>query len=338
MSKRNILVTGGCGFIGSNFILEFLERNHECRITNIDLLTYASDESFLKELENSPRYSFVKGDICDRATVEKVFKDHGITDVIHFAAESHVDNSISGPESFVRTNVLGTFILLDVARATWMEKPHQYKEQFKLSRFHHVSTDEVYGSLGSEGLFSETTPYAPNSPYSATKAGSDFIVRSYFHTFGMNVITTNCSNNYGPRQHDEKFIPTIIRKAISHQPIPIYGNGSNVRDWLFVVDHCHAIETVFFNGRVGETYNIGSNNEQKNTDIVHKICSILDELRPMPSESYRKFITFVSDRPGHDQRYAIDASKIEKELNWKSSEDFENGLRKTVKWYLNKYS
>jgi dTDP-glucose 4,6-dehydratase len=280
----------------------------------------------------------VQGDICDRNFVEELFQKYQFHDVIHFAAESHVDNSISGPEAFIKTNVLGTFNLLDAARKLWMSAPNQYNVGFENSRFHHVSTDEVYGTLGETGLFEETTPYAPNSPYSASKAGSDMIVRSYFHTYGMNVVTTNCSNNYGPKQHDEKLIPTIIRKAISGDNIPIYGDGKNVRDWLYVLDHCKGIELAFKKGKSGETYNIGGRNERNNLYIVDKVCSILDEMKPKPSGSYKEQISFVKDRPGHDLRYAIDATKIETELGWKADENFESGILKTVEWYLRKYA
>lgn len=338
MSTRAILVTGGAGFIGSNFVPYFLEKYQDYRLINLDLLTYAGDLENLKEIENHPRYTFVKGDICDRETVERIFKDHDVHDVIHFAAESHVDNSISGPGEFIRTNVVGTFILLDVARKAWMEKPFTVKEKYKSSRFHHISTDEVYGTLGETGLFTETTPYAPNSPYSASKASSDMVVRSYFHTYGMNVVTTNCSNNYGPKQHNEKLIPTIIRKALSKEPIPVYGQGTNIRDWLYVLDHCKGIDLVFHKGRSGETYNIGGRNERQNLFIVNHICEILDKKKPLNNGSYKQFITFVQDRPGHDLRYAIDASKLENELGWKADEVFETGIVKTVDWYLAKLS
>ena len=261
---KNILLTGGAGFIGANFVPYFIENNPEYHLINLDLLTYAGDLNNLKEIENHDRYTFVQGDICDRTFIEELFTKYQFHDVIHFAAESHVDNSISGPEAFIKTNILGTFNLLDTARKLWMNGPNDYKENFKSARFHHVSTDEVYGTLGETGLFEETTPYAPNSPYSASKAGSDMIVRSYFHTYGMNVVTTNCSNNYGPKQHNEKLIPTIIRKAISGENIPIYGDGKNVRDWLYVLDHAIAIDLVFHEGKIGETYNVGGHNEWKN--------------------------------------------------------------------------
>ena len=333
---KNILVTGGAGFIGANFVPYFIENNPDYHLVNLDLLTYAGNLDNVKEVENHPRYTFVQGDICDRNFVEDLFQKYQFHDVIHFAAESHVDNSISGPEAFIKTNVLGTFNLLDTARKLWMSAPNQYNAGFESSRFHHVSTDEVYGTLGETGLFEETTPYAPNSPYSASKAGSDMIVRSYFHTYGMNVVTTNCSNNYGPKQHDEKLIPTIIRKAISGENIPIYGDGKNVRDWLYVLDHCKGIDLAFKKGKAGETYNIGGRNERNNLYIVDKVCSILDEMKPKASGSYKEQITFVKDRPGHDLRYAIDATKIETELGWKADENFETGILKTVRWYLEK--
>ena len=334
---KNILVTGGAGFIGANFVPYFIENNPEYHLVNLDLLTYAGNLENVSEVENHPRYTFVQGDICDRSFVEDLFQKFLFHDVIHFAAESHVDNSISGPEAFIKTNVLGTFNLLDTARKLWMSAPNQYNVGFENSRFHHVSTDEVYGTLGETGLFEETTPYAPNSPYSASKAGSDMIVRSYFHTYGMNVVTTNCSNNYGPKQHDEKLIPTIIRKAIKGENIPIYGDGKNVRDWLYVLDHCKGIELAFKTGKSGETYNIGGRNERNNLYIVDTVCSILNELQPKSEGKYQDQITFVKDRPGHDLRYAIDATKIENELGWKADENFESGILKTVRWYLEKF-
>ena len=334
---HTILVTGGAGFIGSNFIPYFMENNPNYHIINLDLLTYAGDLINVSEVENHPRYTFVQGDICDRNFIEELFQKYQFHDVIHFAAESHVDNSISGPEAFVKTNVLGTFNLLDTARKLWMSAPNQYNPDFINARFHHVSTDEVYGTLGETGLFEETTPYAPNSPYSASKAGSDMIVRSYFHTYGMNVVTTNCSNNYGPKQHDEKLIPTIIRKALKGENIPIYGDGKNVRDWLYVLDHCKGIELAFKTGKSGETYNIGGRNERNNLYIVDVVCSILNELQPKAEGKYQDQITFVTDRPGHDLRYAIDATKIENELGWQADENFETGIRKTIEWYLKKF-
>ena len=337
MKNRSVLVTGGAGFIGSNFIPYFLENNPTTKVVNLDKLTYAGELSNLKEVENNPNYSFVKGDICDRSLVQSLFDKYQFDGVIHFAAESHVDNSINNPSAFVDTNISGTFNLIDVAKSNWMEAPFKYKDGCENNRFHHISTDEVYGSLGETGLFTENTPYAPNSPYSASKASSDFIIRSYFHTYGMNVVTTNCSNNYGPKQHDEKLIPTIIRKAISGENIPIYGDGTNVRDWLYVLDHCKGIDLVFKTGKAGETYNIGGRNERNNLYIVNTICSILDEIKPA-DKSYKDQITFVTDRPGHDFRYAIDASKIENELGWKADENFETGIKKTIDWYLKKYT
>jgi dTDP-glucose 4,6-dehydratase len=332
---KNILVTGGAGFIGSNFIPYIVSGHTDYHIVNLDALTYAGNLKNLEEVKDNSRYTFVKGDICDRSLVEQLFTTYQFDGVMHFAAESHVDNSIHGPEAFIRTNVFGTFTLLDVARKSWMEAPFQFKQGAEAKRFLHVSTDEVFGSLGTTGLFTETTPYAPNSPYSASKASSDLMVRSYFHTYGMNVVTTNCSNNYGPKQHPEKLIPTIIRKALAEQSIPIYGDGKNVRDWLYVLDHCTGIDLVFQKGRSGETYNIGGNNERNNNQIVDRICTILDQRKPrLKNESYKKLITFVQDRAGHDKRYAIDATKITTELGWKPSETFDHGIEKTIDWYL----
>jgi dTDP-glucose 4,6-dehydratase len=331
-----VLITGGAGFIGSNFIPYFLKEHQDILIVNLDKLTYAGELSNLEAIKDHPNYTFVEGDICNRDLVKKLFKEYNFQGVIHFAAESHVDNSIEGPEAFIRTNVLGTFTLLDVARQFWMNAPFQCKEAHLNSRFHHISTDEVYGSLGETGLFTEKTAYAPNSPYSASKASSDFVVRSYFHTYGMNVVTTNCSNNYGSKQHDEKLIPTIIRRAISNESIPIYGDGKNVRDWLYVLDHCKGIDLVYQKGKKGEMYNIGGKNEKTNLYIANTICEILDEVLPQ-EVSYKESITFVSDRPGHDFRYAIDASKIQNELGWEADENFETGIRKTIDWYLKKY-
>ena len=333
---KAILITGGAGFIGANFIPYFLEKNKEYQVVNLDLLTYAGDILNLSEIENNIRYTFVEGDICNRNIVEELFKQYRFKGVIHFAAESHVDNSIKNPDAFVKTNVFGTFNLLDIAKNYWMESPNNFKKGFETARFHHISTDEVYGTLGETGLFTEQTSYAPNSPYSASKASSDFMVRSYFHTYGMNVVTTNCSNNYGPKQHDEKLIPTIIRKAISGEKIPIYGDGKNIRDWLYVLDHCKGIEMVFKKGQTGETYNIGGKNERNNLYIVDLICGVLDTIIPK-QKSYKEQISFVKDRPGHDFRYAIDASKIENQLGWKADENFETGIQKTIEWYLKKY-
>lgn len=340
----NILITGGAGFIGSNFIPYFLQQHPEYNVINLDLLTYAGDLNKLTDVDNHPRYKFIKGDICNRELVEFIFKEYSIMGVIHFAAESHVDNSISQPDIFIKTNINGTHTLLDVAYKHWMDEPFSYKKNIQVTksgklypRFHHISTDEVYGSLGDTGLFNEKTPYAPNSPYSASKASSDMIVRSYHHTYGMDTIITNCSNNYGPKQHDEKLIPTIIRNALKGQPIPIYGDGKNIRDWLYVLDHCKAIDLVYHNGNSGETFNIGGKNERDNNYIVNKICEILDTIAPKEKGSYQDQITYVKDRAGHDKRYAIDATKIETELGWAAEENFETGIVKTVKWYLKYY-
>ncbi len=333
---KTILVTGCAGFIGSNFVPYFLKKYPEYHIVNLDLLTYAGNLENLKEIEEDDHYTFVKGDICDRKLVESLFEKYDIKGVIHFAAESHVDNSIKNPGVFIETNVNGTFTLLDVAYKYWMKEPFIYKKEYEACRFHHISTDEVYGTLGEEGLFTEETPYAPNSPYSASKAGSDMIVRSYRHTYGMNTVITNCSNNYGPKQHDEKLIPTIIRKAIEGESIPIYGDGKNIRDWLYVLDHCKGIDLVYHIGKSGEVYNIGGRNERNNNYIANKICDILDELIPK-DKSYKEQIGYVEDRAGHDKRYAIDATKIENELGWKADENFESGIVKTIKWYLDKY-
>ena len=336
-NKKNILLTGTAGFIGSNFVPYFLEKYPNYNLINLDLLTYAGTLDNLKECENNPRYKFIKGDICNRELVEFIFAEYDINGVIHFAAESHVDNSIKNPGVFVQTNVNGTFTLIDVARAYWMNKPFEYKKEYSNSRFHHISTDEVYGTLNETDLFTESTPYAPNSPYSASKASSDMIVRAYNETYGMNTIITNCSNNYGPKQHDEKLIPTIIRKALSNQSIPIYGDGKNIRDWLYVLDHCKGIDIVYHTGKTGNTYNIGGRNERTNLQIVDAITTILDEKVPKPNFSYKSLITFVEDRAGHDRRYAIDATKLETELGWKADENFDSGIVKTVEWYLKKY-
>ena len=331
MINVKVLITGGAGFIGSNYV-EYVLKNSEDEIFVLDKLTYAGN---LKNLESVlDKITFIEGDICDAKLVQDLFEKHQFNKVVHFAAESHVDNSISEPGAFIQTNIVGTFNLLQSAYKTWMFSPNEFKDGFDNARFLHISTDEVYGTLGETGLFTEKTPYAPNSPYSASKASSDFIVRSYFHTYGLPVVTTNCSNNYGPNQHKEKLIPTIIRKAISGEPIPIYGDGKNVRDWLYVTDHCSGIYLALKNGKLGETYNIGGRNERENLYIANVICELLDEMRPR-NLSYKEQITFVTDRPGHDFRYAIDASKIEKELGWKADENFETGIRKTIAWYLN---
>ncbi len=335
---QTILVTGCAGFIGSNFVPYFLEKYPDYHIVNLDLLTYAGDLRNLTEVEKHPRYKFIQGDICNRELVEFIFGEYDIRGVIHFAAESHVDNSIKNPGVFVQTNVNGTYTLIDVAKNHWMEKPFVYKAGYENCRFHHISTDEVYGTLSDDpnDLFKETTPYAPNSPYSASKASSDMIVRSYHHTFGLHTVITNCSNNYGPKQHDEKLIPTIIRNALNGTSIPIYGDGKNIRDWLYVRDHCTGIDLAYHKGKAGETYNIGGRNERDNLYIVNKICEILDTKVPK-AKSYKELITFVEDRVGHDRRYGIDATKIENELGWQAEENFESGIVKTVDWYLRKY-
>ena len=335
---KNILITGGAGFIGANFVEYFVQKYPDYHIVNLDKLTYAGDLKNLSEVQKSLNYTFYQGDICDRKLIENLFKKYDFQGVIHFAAESHVDNSISNPDAFITTNIHGTFTLLDVARHHWLDAPFSVKKNYENARFHHISTDEVYGTLGDMGLFTENTPYAPNSPYSASKASSDMIVRAYFHTYGMNVTTSNCSNNYGPKQHNEKLIPTIIRKALTGQNIPIYGDGKNVRDWLFVLDHCTGIDLVFHKGKAGETYNIGGRNEKNNIFIANYICEILDNKKPLSEgKSYKELITFVQDRAGHDRRYAIDATKIEEELGWKAAENFETGIIKTIDWYLDKF-
>ena len=331
--KNKILITGGAGFIGSNYV-ELVISNSEDEVFILDNLTYAGNLKNLKAVSHLPNYNFIKGDICDKTLINNLFTENRFNKVIHFAAESHVDNSITGPSAFIQTNIIGTFNLVHSAYCLWMNGPNQLKKDFKDARFLHVSTDEVYGTLGEADLFTETTAYAPNSPYSASKASSDFIVRSYFHTYGMPVVTTNCSNNYGAHQHKEKLIPTIIRKALSGEVIPIYGNGKNIRDWIYVTDHCKGIKLVLDNGRLGETYNIGGRNERENIYIAHTICDLLDNL--VPNETpYRDQMQFVQDRAGHDFRYAIDADKIESELGWKAEENFESGILKTIEWYLN---
>jgi dTDP-glucose 4,6-dehydratase len=332
MQADTILVTGGAGFIGSNFVLQWMA--HETStIINLDKLTYAGNPLNLAAIASDRRYKFLQGDICDRELVAELLITHHPRAIVHFAAESHVDRSIHGPDDFVRTNVNGTFSLLEEARAYWSGLDGEAKTAF---RFLHVSTDEVYGSLGpTDPAFSEEMRYAPNSPYSASKAAADHLVRAYFHTYGLPTLTTNCSNNYGPFQFPEKLIPLVILHAVSGKPIPVYGDGQNVRDWLFVADHCAAIRAVLATGRVGETYNIGGQNELKNLDVVNTICSVLDELQPQDSAIPRnKLITYVTDRPGHDRRYAMNISKIESELGWRPKETFETGIRKTIQWYL----
>jgi len=327
-----ILVTGGAGFIGSNFILGWIGA-HGSPVINLDLLTYAGNPANLSNLESDPRYLLTRGDICNAELVSTLLREHQPRAIIHFAAESHVDRSIASPGAFIRTNVQGSFVLLEQAKAYWSGLNPADQRTF---RFVHVSTDEVYGSLGADDpAFSEATAYAPNSPYAASKAASDHLARAYYHTYGLPVLTTNCSNNYGPFQFPEKLIPLMILNALEGKSLPVYGDGCNVRDWLFVEDHCAAIRTVLLHGQVGETYNIGGNSERKNIDVVTTICDLVDEMASPSAEGQRrKLITFVKDRPGHDRRYAIDASKIASELGWKPAAEFESGLRKTVRWYL----
>ncbi len=327
-TPTSILVTGGAGFIGSNFINYFMQANPDCRVVNLDILTYAGNLENLRGIENSPMYRFVKGDICDAALVSSLLAEERVDAVIHFAAESHVDRSISGPEIFVRTNVLGTQVLLEESRKYWNAN------QGKPFRYLQISTDEVYGSLGATGFFTEETPLAPNSPYSASKAGADMLVRAYNETFGMPTLNTRCSNNYGPYHFPEKLIPLMIQNIISKKALPVYGDGLNVRDWLHVRDHSVAIERVLKSGKPGQVYNIGGNNEWKNIDIVHLVCDLMDESLGRGKGESRGLITFVKDRPGHDRRYAIDAAKIRSELGWEPSYTFESGIRETIEWYL----
>lgn len=326
-----ILITGGAGFIGANFVLDWLAQ-HDEPIINIDKLTYAGNLGTLKSLQGDIRHHFAQIDICDRAELDRVLARWQPRAVLHFAAESHVDRSIHCPATFVQTNLVGTFTLLEAVRAYWRELPAKVQAQF---RFLHVSTDEVYGSLDADAAqFSEASPYAPNSPYAASKAGSDHLVRAYFHTYGLPTLTTNCSNNYGPFQFPEKLIPLVIRNAIAGQPLPVYGDGQNVRDWLYVGDHCNALRTVLERGQPGETYNIGGWNEKPNLEVVEVVCRTLDQMQPRAGGNYAQQITFVTDRPGHDRRYAIDARKIERELGWRPAESFETGIHKTIRWYL----
>jgi len=328
-----ILVTGGAGFIGGNFVLDWLANPKAEEIINLDKLTYAGNLATLASLEKDPRHIFIHGDIGDRALVESLLQKYQPRAIVNFAAESHVDRSIHGPSDFVQTNVLGTFNLLESARAYWISLSDDQKSSF---RFLHVSTDEVYGSLKVEDPpFSETNSYEPNSPYSASKAASDHLVRAWFHTYGLPVLTTNCSNNYGPYHFPEKLIPLVVLNALNGKPLPIYGDGQQIRDWLYVADHCTAIRCVLERGQIGETYNVGGWNEKANLDVVNNICAVLDSLKPRSDhQSYSQQITFVADRPGHDRRYAIDARKIERELGWKPQETFDTGIRKTVQWYL----
>ena len=326
-----ILITGGAGFIGSNFVLDWLSACDE-PVLNLDALTYAGNLQNRASLQGDARHVFVQGDIADRALLDRLLAEHRPRAVLHFAAESHVDRSIHGPGAFIKTNVEGTFTLLEAVRAHWSRLEADAKAAF---RFHHVSTDEVYGSLAADApAFTETHPYEPNSPYSASKAASDHLVRAWHHTYGLPVVTTNCSNNYGPYHFPEKLIPLMIVNALAGKPLPIYGDGLQVRDWLYVGDHCSAIREVLARGRIGETYNIGGWNEKPNRDIVHTVCALLDELQPSAQGPYTRLITHVTDRPGHDRRYAIDARKIERELGWRPAETFETGIRKTVQWYL----
>ncbi|QWE12749.1 dTDP-glucose 4,6-dehydratase [Polynucleobacter sp. AP-Titi-500A-B4] len=328
-----IMVTGGAGFIGANFVLSWLMSPNAEGIVNLDKLTYAGNLANLETLEKDARHTFVHGDIGDKLLVAQLLEEYRPRAIVNFAAESHVDRSIYGPADFIQTNIVGTFNLLECTREYWGNLLGDEKRQF---RFHHVSTDEVYGSLSaSDHAFRETNPYEPNSPYSASKAASDHLVRAWFHTYGMPVVTTNCSNNYGPYHFPEKLIPLVILNALDGKPLPVYGDGQQIRDWLYVGDHCSAIREVLANGRLGETYNIGGWNEKANLEVVNTICKILDELKPRADKkSYTEQITFVKDRPGHDRRYAIDASKIEKELGWRPAETFDTGIRKTVEWYL----
>lgn len=329
--KSTILVTGGGGFIGSNFVMEWF-KTEIGRIVNVDKLTYAANLQNLESVWQKPDHIFVQGDINERELVRRLLREHEVRAIIHFAAESHVDRSILGPDAFIHANVYGTFSLLEEARSYWNSLPANEQQQF---RFLHVSTDEVYGSLGrSDPAFTETTRYAPNSPYSASKAGSDHLVRAYHHTYGLPTLITNCSNNYGPYQFPEKLIPLMIHNAVQEKPLPVYGDGKNIRDWLYVADHCSAIRTVLKGGLPGETYNVGGNSEMENIEVVRTICSIVDELRPSAQGARERLIQFVKDRPGHDRRYAINASKMERELGWKPAENFGTGIRKTVKWYL----
>ncbi len=336
----SIMVTGGAGFIGSNFVLDWLA-HHDELIINLDKLTYAGNLENLVSTRHDPRHIFVRGDIGDTVLLDRLLSEHRPRAIINFAAESHVDRSIHGPEEFIQTNIVGTFHLLESVRGYWEKLVGLFQQGF---RFLHVSTDEVYGSLGkNDPAFSETNRYEPNSPYSASKAASDHLVRAYHHTYGLPVLTTNCSNNYGPYHFPEKLIPLCILNALAGKPLPIYGDGRQRRDWLYVKDHCRAIRLVLEGGRVGETYNVGGKNEKTNLDVVHTLCDILDKLAPpatchLPLTTYRSLITFVKDRPGHDRRYAIDASKLERELGWKPQETFETGLRKTVVWYLENQS
>jgi dTDP-glucose 4,6-dehydratase len=334
VSLNNILVTGGCGFIGSNFVRLALKSLPACRLINLDQLTYAGNPRSLVDLESNPRYTFVHGDICDAELLQRLFVKEEIDTVVHFAAESHVDRSIEGPGEFIRTNIVGTFTLLEAARSAWLSSTPRLAVHSP--RFLHVSTDEVYGSLGATGYFTEETPFDPRSPYSASKAAADHLVSAYFHTYGLPTLMTNCSNNYGPYHFPEKLIPLIINNALHGKDLPVYGDGKNVRDWLYVEDHCSAILAVLEKGRIGETYNVGGNSEKQNIEVVQTVCDLLDEKVGILSDgkSRRSLIRYVKDRPGHDRRYAIDAGKLRRELGWQPSVKFEEGIRRTIDWYL----
>ncbi|MBP1970695.1 dTDP-glucose 4,6-dehydratase [Virgibacillus natechei] len=339
MNKQQptLLVTGGAGFIGANFITYYMEKYPNSYLLNIDKLTYAGSTANLSEVAPLPNYHFINGDITDEALVSEIFADFDITGVIHFAAESHVDRSIQDSKAFVETNVVGTLNLLQAAKRDW-----EKKDMLAERRFHHISTDEVYGSLGEQGKFSEDTPYDPRNPYSASKAGANMLVKSFGHTYGMNIVISSSSNNYGPRQHEEKLIPTIIKKALAGEPIPIYGDGQNVRDWIYVNDHCRAIDTIYHQGNSLETYNVGGSNEKTNIEIAEEICQILDKLAPeyrtrTSSDSFKDLITFTEDRKGHDRRYAVDDRKLRNELGWKPTEDLKTGLQNTVDWYVTQW-
>ncbi|MDH3345668.1 MAG: dTDP-glucose 4,6-dehydratase [Kiritimatiellaceae bacterium] len=327
---KRVLVTGGAGFIGSA-VCRYLVKEKGVHVLNVDKLTYAGNTESLKEIADSPLYQFAQADICDRKTIAELFADFQPDAVMHLAAESHVDRSIDGPSAFIETNIVGTYSMLDCAREYWSALSSDQKDAF---RFHHISTDEVYGSLGETGLFEETTPYDPRSPYSASKASSDHLVMAWSHTYGLPVVITNCSNNYGPYHFPEKLIPLVILNALDQKPLPIYGKGDQIRDWLHVEDHARALVLAVEAGVPGETYNVGGRNERTNLEVVQAICDTLDELRPVEGKSYRDLITFVTDRPGHDMRYAIDATKLETELGWKAQENFDTGIRKTIQWYL----
>jgi dTDP-glucose 4,6-dehydratase len=332
---KKILVTGAAGFIGCNFVRYLLNNFPNIHVYSLDKLTYAGNLKNLSSLPNEKNHTFIRGDICDKTLVNSLLRENEIETIVHFAAESHVDRSISNPAEFIQTNVMGTFVLLEAAKKYWFEEKKWNSEN---CRFHHISTDEVYGTLSlTDDAFSEKTPYAPNSPYSASKAGSDHLVRAFFHTYALPVTTSNCSNNYGPYQHDEKLIPTVIRHCLNHSPIPVYGNGSNIRDWLFVEDHCSAIVKILTHGCCGEVYNVGGKNELDNLSLIHNICSILDELKPS-DKKYSSYISFVTDRLGHDFRYAINNAKIQNELNWEPKYSLKQGLLETIQFYLDAQS